>query len=269
MQTFKHKATALKGGSYIMRILASICLLLSICLVELPAQTAFAADSPMAADKDDSLYDPFEGGTVDADQQLVADPLETFNRGMFVFNDKLYYWALKPAAQGYSYVVPEPARRCVKRFFLNLAMPIRLVNCVLQGRFKGAGSELMRFTVNTTAGLAGLFDPAYYCFDLKRYDEDTGRTFGSYGIGHGIYIVWPFFGPSSARDTVGMVGDAFLDPWSYVNLNMWERAGITAYDKVNAVSLKINDYDEFKKSAFDPYVSLKNAYIQNRQHGLR
>ena len=257
-----------------MRLLASICIgvFLSLSIVVLRAPNVYAAGTVHAVQtgQDDSLYDPFEkNGGKDTDQQLVADPLEKFHRGMFVFNDKLYYWVLKPAAQGYSYVVPEPARTCVKRFFLNLATPIRLVNCALQGKFKGAGSELMRFTVNSTAGIAGLFDPAYYCWDLKRSDEDTGRTFGAWGVGHGIYIVWPLFGPSSARDTVGMVGDFFLDPLTYVDTNLWESAAIIATDKVNGVSLKINDYDEFKKSAFDPYVSLKNAYIQNRQHGLQ
>jgi phospholipid-binding lipoprotein MlaA len=254
-----------------MRILVCLCMFLCMCVFDGSVSKVYAAGTVHAVGtgQDDSLYDPFENNNgKDADRQLVADPLEKFNRGMFVFNDKMYYWVLKPAAQGYSYVVPEPARMCVKRFFINLATPIRLVNCLLQGKFKGAGSEMMRFTVNSTAGIAGLFDPAYYCWELKRYDEDTGRTFGRYGVGHGIYIVLPFFGPSSARDTVGMVGDAFLDPLFYVDTNFWESAAIIASDKVNGVSLKINDYDEFKKSAVDPYVSLKNAYIQNRQYGL-
>jgi len=256
-----------------MRIFAFVCLFLCLSLAAGRTNIVYAAGKVHAVqtEKDDSLYDPFEktGGNAGEAEQLVADPLEKFNRGMFVFNDKLYYWVLKPTAQGYSYVVPEPARMCVKRFFLNLATPIRFVNCLLQGKFNGAGSELTRFVVNSTAGIAGLFDPAYYCWELKRHEEDTGRTFGTYGVGHGIYIVLPFFGPSSARDTVGMVGDAFLDPLFYVNTNLWESAAIEAYDKVNSVSLKIDAYDEFKKSAVDPYVSLKNAYIQNRQYGLK
>ena len=255
-----------------MKILACLCMFFCMCVFGGSVSRVYAAGAVHAVQtqKDDSLYDPFEksGGNADAAEQQVADPLEKFNRGMFVFNDKLYYWVLKPTAQGYSYVVPEPARMCVKRFFVNLATPIRFVNCLLQGRFAPAGSELTRFVVNSTAGIGGLFDPAYYCWELKRSDEDTGRTFGRYGVGHGIYIVLPFFGPSSARDTVGMVGDAFLDPLFYVNTNLWESAAIEASDKVNSVSLKINEYDEFKKSAVDPYVSLKNAYIQNRQYGL-
>jgi phospholipid-binding lipoprotein MlaA len=250
-----------------MRNFAYVCLFL--CLSLAAGRTNIVCAAP--ADARDSMYDPFEGngGNAGAADQQVADPLEKFNRGMFVFNDKLYFWVLKPAAQGYGYVVPEPARMCVKRFFLNLITPVRMVNCFLQGEFKGAGVELTRFVVNSTSGIGGLFDPSYYCWGLTRQDEDTGRTLGRYGVGHGIYIVWPFLGPSSARDTVGLVGDAFLDPLSYVNLNLWERAGIEGYQRVNAVSLKIDAYDEFKKSAVDPYVSLRNAYLQNRQYGLK
>ena len=248
-----------------MRLLASLCLGMWIF-----AAAAACAEAPGAAvsapAKDDSMYDPFEKTPAGADQKLVADPLEKFNRAMFTFNDKMYFWVLKPVSQGYGYAVPEPARMCVKRFFINLVTPIRLVNCLLQGKFSGAGSELTRFAVNSTAGVGGLFDPAYYCWELKRYDEDTGRTFGRYGVGHGIYIVWPVFGPSSARDTVGLVGDWFLDPTSY--LDLLPNLAISTYDRVNSTSLKINEYDEFKKGALDPYVSLKNAYIQNRNHGL-
>jgi len=250
-----------------MKVFTSVCLFVCLSLAAGSTNTVCAA----SADAQDSMYDPFEksGGAADAADQVVADPLETFNRGMFVFNDKLYFWVLKPAAQGYSFVVPEPARMCVKRFFLNLITPVRMVNCCLQGKFKGAGVELTRFVVNSTSGIGGLFDPSYYCWGLTRQDEDTGRTLGRYGVGHGIYIVWPILGPSSARDTVGLVGDSFLDPLSYVNLHLWERAGIEAYQRVNTVSLKIDAYDEFKKSAVDPYVSLRNAYLQNRQYGLQ
>lgn len=250
-----------------MRNFAYVCLFL--CLSLAAGRTNIVCAAP--ADAHDSMYDPFEktGGNAGAAEQQVADPLEKFNRGMFIFNDKLYFWVLKPTAQGYGYVVPEPARMCVKRFFLNLITPVRMANCLLQGKFKGAGVELTRFVVNSTAGVGGLFDPSHYCWGLTRQDEDTGRTLGRYGVGHGIYIIWPFFGPSSARDTVGMVGDSFLDPLSYFNLHLWERAGIEAYQKVNNVSLKIDEYDEFKKSAVDPYVSLRNAYLQNRQYGLK
>jgi phospholipid-binding lipoprotein MlaA len=249
-----------------MRLFAFVCLFL--CLSLAAGRTNIVCAAP--ADAHDAMYDPFEktGSSTGAAGQQVSDPLEKFNRGMFVFNDKLYYWVLKPTAQGYSYVVPEPARMCVKRFFLNLITPVRMVNCLLQGKFTGAGVELTRFVVNSTSGIGGLFDPSYYCWGLTRQDEDTGRTLGRYGVGHGIYIVWPLFGPSSARDTVGMVGDTFLDPLSYVNLNLWERAGIEAYQKVNTVSLKIDEYDEFKKGAVDPYISLRSAYLQNRQYGL-
>ncbi len=252
-----------------MRMLACVVMVVCLSFSQGRINIVCAADISSASAYINDSYDPFEKTGADADQQQVADPLEKFNRGMFIFNDKLYYYALKPAAQGYGFIVPEPVRMCVKRFFLNLATPVRLVNCCLQGKFGGAGVELTRFAVNTTAGVCGLFDPAYYCWRITRHDEDTGRTFGRYGIGHGIYLVWPILGPSSIRDTFGFAGDMLLDPLFYADMAFWQSATIDAYEMVNNVSLKINDYDEFKKSALDPYVSMKNAYIQNRGHALQ
>ena len=252
-----------------MRMLACVMMVVCFSFAGGRMNIVCAADIGSAPAYINDNYDPFEKTGAEADQQQVADPLEKFNRSMFMFNDKLYYYALKPAAKGYSYIMPEPARICVKRFFVNLATPVRLVNCCLQGKFSSAGIELTRFLVNTTAGLAGFFDPAYYCWQITRHDEDTGRTLGRYGIGHGIYLVWPILGPSSIRDTFGFAGDRLLDPLFYVDMAFWQNATIDAYDTVNSVSLKINDYDEFKKSALDPYVSLKNAYIQNRGHALK
>ncbi|MEI6127430.1 MAG: VacJ family lipoprotein [Pseudomonadota bacterium] len=211
------------------------------------------------------LYDPFEDKRMSPENGCnISDPLESYNRCIFVFNDKLYFWVLKPAAQGYMYVMPEPARRSVKRFFLNLATPMRLVNCLLQAKFSKAGIELYRFSVNSTVGLAGLFDPAHNVCGLNRYDEDTGQTLGLYGIGHGIFIVWPVLGPSSIRETFGTVGDMFLDPLFYVNMSIWGSAGIEAFQLVGNTSFKIGEYEDFKKSAIDPYTSLKNAYVQYR-----
>jgi len=195
----------------------------------------------------------------------IADPLEGFNRAMFVFNDKLYFWVLKPVAQGYRDVVPEPARAGVDRFFNNVTFPVRFVSCLLQANFKGAASETGRFVVNTVWGLGGFLDPASNeDIKLNRYDEDVGRAFGSYGIGHGFFVMWPFFGPSSLRDTVGMAGDYFLDPLSYVH-PWYDGALIKGYDKVNATSLSIGDYEALKAAAIDPYIAIRNAYVQHRK----
>jgi phospholipid-binding lipoprotein MlaA len=194
----------------------------------------------------------------------IADPLEPFNRAMYHFNDKLYFWLLKPVAQGYGKVIPEDARVGVSNFFANLAFPIRFVNCLLQANFEGAAAELGRFTVNTLWGVGGLLDPASSKdINLSKQDEDFGQTLGSYGLGQGIFITWPLFGPSSLRDTVGQVGDGFLAPTTY--LSPWYAgAGTRMYDRVNDTSLKIGDYESLKEAAIDPYLAIRDAYVQHR-----
>jgi phospholipid-binding lipoprotein MlaA len=194
----------------------------------------------------------------------IADPLEPFNRVMYHFNDKLYFWVLKPVAKGYGKVVPEAARVSVSNFFKNLAFPIRFVNCLLQANFEGAAAELGRFTVNTLWGIGGLLDPASSKdINLSKQDEDFGQTLGSYGLGQGIFITWPLFGPSSLRDTVGLVGDGFLSPYSYFT-PWYAGTGTKVYDKVNDTSLKIGDYESLTEAAIDPYVAIRDAYVQYR-----
>jgi phospholipid-binding lipoprotein MlaA len=194
----------------------------------------------------------------------IADPLEPFNRAMYHFNDKLYFWVLKPVAQGYGKVVPEAARVGVSNFFANLAFPIRFVNCLLQANFGGAAAELGRFTVNTLWGVGGVLDPASSKdINLSKQDEDFGQTLGAYGLGQGFFIYWPLFGPSSPRDTVGLVGDAFLTPSTYFS-PWYAGAGTRGYDMVNDTSLKIGDYESLKGAAIDPYVAIRDAYVQSR-----
>jgi len=194
----------------------------------------------------------------------IADPLEPFNRAMFHFNDKLYFWALKPVAQGYGKVVPEVARVGVRNFFSNIASPIRIVNCVLQARFVDAVKELGRFAVNTVWGIGGLMDLASEnTINLPKQDADFGQTLRVYGLGQGFYINWPIWGPSSPRDTVGLIGDAFLHPFTYL-FDLDVLIGIKAYETVNATSLAIGDYESLKDAAVDPYVAFRDAYAQYR-----
>jgi len=217
------------------------------------------------AEDDESDFDYGMEDVPAAEQVTIADPWEPFNRAMFTFNDRLYFWVLKPVAEGYSAVVPEPARVSVGNFFSNLRAPIRFANCLLQAQFIGAATELFRFMLNSTIGLAGLFDPAGgEEINLVRQDEDFGQTLGSYGTGQGFYIVWPLLGPSSPRDTVGMVGDFFSYPLSYLDpWYVW--SGVRGYQAINDTSLQIGDYEAIKEAAIDPYLSVRNAYIQYRQ----
>lgn len=194
----------------------------------------------------------------------IADPLFPWNNAMYHFNDKLYFWVMKPVAKTYSSAFPEDIRTAVSNFFYNLTTPIRFVNNLLQLKLKNAGDELIRFVYNSTAGVGGLADMARADLKISRHDEDLGRTLGSYGVGQGFYIVWPFLGPSSLRDTVGLIGDGFLDPVYYVN--PWEASlEIAAYDKVNDTSLHIGDYEDLIEAAVDPYVAIRDAYVQHRK----
>jgi phospholipid-binding lipoprotein MlaA len=213
-----------------------------------------------------------EGGTLADEAEegeekavMIADPLEPFNRAMFHFNDKLYFWVLKPVAQGYNKVVPEQARVGVDNFFTNLRFPIRFVNCLLQADFTCTGRELGRFVVNTVWGVGGLLDPASSKqLDIPKKNADLDQTLGLYGLGPGFYIVWPILGPSSLRDTSKIVGDFFLYPVSYIR-PWYDWLAVRTYEEVNDVSLRIGDYESLKAAAIDPYVALRDAFAQYRQ----
>jgi phospholipid-binding lipoprotein MlaA len=193
----------------------------------------------------------------------VADPLRPFNVAMFHFNDRLYFWVLKPAAQGWRVIVPETARIGISNFFYNLGFPIRFVNSILQLKGEKATGEVGRFFLNTIFGVLGFGNPAKNFDELNPDPEDLGQTFGHYGVGHGFFLVLPFWGPSSLRDGVGFAGDQFLDPVSYVD--PWElRAGATATDTVNKTSFRIGDYEAFKDAALEPYDAMKSAFLERR-----
>ncbi len=195
----------------------------------------------------------------------IADPIEPFNRAMFHFNDKLYFWVLKPVAQGYNKVVPKAPRVGVKNFFSNLKFPIRFVSRLLQADLSGATTELGRFAVNTVWGVGGLLDPASgKQLNIPKKEADLGQTLGVYGLGQGFYIVWPILGPYSARDSIEIVGDYFLHPVNYIT-PWYDSLAVSVYEKVNDTSLRIGDYEFFKEAAIDPYVALRDAYTQYRQ----
>jgi phospholipid-binding lipoprotein MlaA len=224
-------------------------------------------------------YDPFEDepGDVYGDEgqllDMVADPLEGFNRAMFTLNDDLYFGLLKPIAVGYRLITPTPVRVSLSNFFFNLLTPIRLVNCLLQGKFKAAGGEAGRFTVNTTVGMLGFYDPARIRPEWNPPEEDLGQTLGFYGIGNGFFIVWPFVGPSTLRDTAGGIGDWALNPFSFMQLISLDAGVLTSSTTgvivfgvrtINQTSLRIGDYEALKAAALDPYTAFRDAYIQNR-----
>ena len=223
-------------------------------------QVSSMANSTGAANDDDFdlLEDDFAEQTV-----KVADPLEPFNRTMYHVNDTLYFWVVKPVSHVYVGVIPEPARIGIHNFFNNITTPVRLVNCLLQGKGEGAGTELRRFAINTTIGILGFGDPALDQYGLGPVREDLGQTLAVYGFGDGFYIVWPLLGPSTARDSVGKIGDWFLSPVSYVE-PAEAAIGISTVRYMNESSFYIGEYEAFKSMTVEPYIAMREAYIQYR-----
>ncbi|MGE5838576.1 MAG: VacJ family lipoprotein [Deltaproteobacteria bacterium] len=250
-----------------------------------PPELFIAAEPPTSSHPTDPPTSPGQGdGSVETSDQdippetdepeetgeTIADPIEPVNRAFFHFNDKLYFWALKPVATGYKTIIPEDGRVGVRNFFSNFTTPVRLVNCLLQARFKGAGNETLRFVINTTYGLAGVLDTAKKEFKIEKQEADFGQTLGIWGMGPVFYVNWPILGPSTLRETVGYVGDTLLDVRTYlpsefliVNASAW------VLDKVNETSLTLGEYESLKKAALDPYIAVREAYVQYRQNKIK
>ncbi len=208
---------------------------------------------------------PGEAGFEEAKEETLADPIEPWNRAMYTFNDNLYMHVLKPATKAYNAVLPEGVRVAVRNFFNNIDTPVRFVNAVLQDNVKAAGVEAARFTINSTLGLAGFVDVARDKFKIEPQEKDLGLTLGRYGLGEGFYIVWPFLGPSTLRDSAGTAGDEFfLTPVSYVSPTI-DAFAISSYQYFNEASLQLGEYEELRASAIEPYTALKNAYFQHRR----
>ncbi|MCK5805516.1 MAG: VacJ family lipoprotein [Lentisphaeria bacterium] len=228
---------------------------------------AVLAASPCSRAQDDDAFDDYLDG--EEEMTMVADPLESVNRVFYHFNDKLHAWILNPVAKGYRAVVPEEFRIATRNVFENMRMPKRFVNCLLQGKLKASGTELLRFVVNSTIGVAGIEDVAGDELGIKAQREDTGQTLGGYGIGEGIYITWPILGPSNLRDSVGFVGDMLLDPITWLVPNIYARGGIRTEEVVNGTSLRIGEYEKTQAAALDHYESLKDMYTQYRQEQIK
>ena len=200
------------------------------------------------------------------------DPLSGYNRSMTSFNDKVITYALNPVSKAYGSVVPRPLRVGVSNFVHNIEFPIRLVNNLLQLKFRNSYDETERFLVNSTIGLAGVMDPATKYLKIPRHNEDFGQTLGHYGIGPGFHIVLPFLGPSNVRDGAGIILDAYLSP--LVNVKGWENykipnnlgqsLAIVTFYFINDNSLHSGEYESIKKDAIDLYPFLRDIYEQKR-----
>lgn len=199
-------------------------------------------------------------------RKQIYDPLEPLNRVFFMFNDKLYFWVLKPVKTGYSYVIPADLREALGNFFNNLAAPIRVVNNLLQGNFEDAGTVTLRFVINSTFGVYGLADIALREYNLEPKLADFGQTLGAYGVGEGIYICWPVLGPSNLRHSVGLVGDALASPASYMNMTFDQSVLYYTVNRINFLSLSQDVYEDIKKYSLDPYVATRQSFFDFRRN---
>lgn len=238
------------------------------------AETPPAADDPYADDIGDDFADSFDDdyGDEDFDDLVGADgaddPLEGFNRAIFWFNDIVDQAILRPIAWTYGFIMPEVVKQPIRNGFRNLGAPLRFINDMLQGEVTAAGVTGARFIINSTVGVAGLFDIAGDA-GLEHQPSDFGQTLYTWGIDSGPYVVLPFFGPSTVRDTVGLVTEFFLDPVPYaiddsdISLGLTIAGGIVKREEV------IDDLDALRENSLDYYAALRSAYLQNRAAQLR
>jgi phospholipid-binding lipoprotein MlaA len=196
------------------------------------------------------------------------DPLEPMNRAIFTFNENLDQYLVKPAAEAYKFVLPDPARRGVTNFFSNIGDIFVAANNLLQGKPQEATSDVGRFLVNSTIGILGFFDVATD-MGLDKHKEDFGQTLGVWGVSDGPYLVLPLFGPSNIRDTVGLAVDLKTDFVLNTNqLNSDQRLGVTAVRVLDKRANLLDAGQLLEDAAFDKYSFLRDGYLQRRRNQI-
>jgi phospholipid-binding lipoprotein MlaA len=235
--------------------------------VAVPVGDAPLEKTPVAAAGADSgaadllLEEEFD--LLDTPLVSVSDPLAPWNRAMYVFNDKFYFWFLKPVTTGYRKVVPRLARTGVSNFFDNLRAPLRFTSNVLQLKGREATIELGKFMINSTWGVLGFGNLFADNPETKLTDTDLGLALAHHGVPSGAYVVWPFLGPYTVRDTIGWLGGLVFDPLTYIDSYVISLGGRTYY-LVNYTSFRIGDYEAIKDASIDPYLATRDAYLQYR-----
>jgi len=202
---------------------------------------------------------------------------ENTSRAVFKFNMALDDIVIEPVAKGYN-KLPSPIKKGTSNFTSNIGTLLSVPNNILQGNFKQLGHSIGSFTINSTVGILGFFNPAEK-LGLKPHKEDVGQTLGSYGIGTGCYFVLPIFGPTTVRDSIGMFADTFIDPFAHVTLRENELFGASgnsldyySIKGTSAVDFRAeNDknFESLEKNSLDLYSSLKSIYLQDRENKIR
>jgi len=197
----------------------------------------------------------------------VSDPWEGFNRKVHRFNNAADRFVLRPLAAGYERTIPEPVRAGVSRFFANLRMPMTAVNQALQGRPGDAAQSVGRFTVNTTVGIVGVFDPASRFGMPEPDDEDFGQTLANWGWRDSRYLVVPLLGPRTLRDTVAIAGDLPLSPIGQIQDS--GTANVLRAVQVIDVRARMLPLDTVRRDALDDYLFVRDAWAQQRNHQIQ
>ncbi len=192
-----------------------------------------------------------------------SDPLEGFNRGIFAFNSVLYRFFLTPLAQGYDYIMPGFLSRGVSNFFENLREPLYSLNYLLQLKLEKSANALGRFALNSTVGVLGFFDPADSWLDLRPRSTTLGETFASYGMGHGAYLVLPLLGPSDLLTAPTFALEYTAHPLNLVDDPLLVR-GLFVYEGFHDQVPRLKKYHDIVKDKEDPYVFIRNYYIETR-----
>jgi phospholipid-binding lipoprotein MlaA len=205
------------------------------------------------------------------DPSGANDPYESFNRDMFNFNRRVDRAVIKPVAEAYVDAVPDVARDSVHNFFVNLDLPITFANDVLQGEVERSGETALRFTLNSTLGVGGLFDVATTNFKLPFHTEDFGQTLSVWGVEEGPYLVFPIVGPNPPRDAVGHVVDIAFDPMTYIDIReqfLWS-AGRSVLEGVDLRARNLETLESIERQSIDFYASVRSLYRQNRNNEIR
>ena len=214
----------------------------------------------------DTYLDPFDE---EIEAEVVEDPWESMNSRTFSFNLKADQYVLKPLAKGYAWILPDPVERAIGRAIHNIRFVPRTMNNLFQQKWVGASTEAGRFLINSTVGLAGLFDVAESQFGLKpTSSEDLGQTFAMYGVRSGPYLVLPLLPPTTVRDGVGLIGDTLLDPVSYF-VPFFPQASLRTTEVVDDRSKNMELYEGVESSTVDLYGAVRSGYMQRRQQAIQ
>jgi len=189
------------------------------------------------------------------------DPYERWNRGVYKFNDAIDRGVLKPVARTYTRILPEAVRIGIHNFFTNLDTPTVMINDALQGKLRAAGADLGRFLLNTTVGVGGLLDPATQV-GIARNEEDFGLTLATWGVHPGPFLEIPLLGPSDVRDAPAKLVDTYTNPRQYIK-NSYVKYGLYGVYFVD-VRASLLSLDPTLQSVYDPYVFIRDAYLQRR-----